>query len=309
MLIASMIFAGESAVRESTPEGAVVEHFQLASASMNRNIEVSVLLPPDRGKERFPVLYALHGRKASHLTVRDMLPLRRFLLDHPMILVTFQADMDSCYVDAEKRKGSFFTKFFFEELLPEIARRYPVDGQQAVTGFSMGGYGAMHYLLSNPGIFSSASSVSGATDLFEADAGDPDRTEWLKDLLGPRESNSGAYARLEIAPRLERAVKSGLKLPPLSFFCGSSDYLLESNLKFISMLRRVNAETLAKVAPELDSITNAKEKRNRIEAVQRAHLVDFEYREKPGGHDWLYWQSVFGDIAEFHWKCFQTKTR
>lgn len=308
-LLASKLLASTVSADESVPAGAVLEHFQLASASMNRHIDVSVLLPPHRGDKHFPVLYALHGRNASHLAFSDMLPLRRFLLDHPMILVTFQADKDSCYVDAKSRRHSYFTTFFFDELMPEIARRYPVDGRQAVTGFSMGGYGAMHYLLTKPGTFTSASSVSGALALFEADRENQDRSAWLTDLMGPQEANADAYARVRIAPRMELALKSGLKLPPLAFFCGASDDLLASNLNFVSKLRRMNAEALERLAPDLKSITDAKERRARIEEIQKENLVDFEYREKPGGHDWPYWQGTFADVAEFHWKCFQTKTR
>jgi enterochelin esterase-like enzyme len=75
------------------------------------------------------------------------------------------------------------------------------------------------------------------------------------------------------------------------------------------VIRRVNSEKLAQLAPDLESITDKKERRARVKEIQKTHLADFEYREKPGGHDWSYWQGVFGDVAEFHWKCFQMETK
>ena len=301
--------AGLSALQgaaEETSEGCRVEKFEVKSAAMGRDIKVAVLLPPARESHGpLPVLYALHGRGASYLSFQDMAPLRAFVAGHPMIVVSFDADSDSCYIDATNRPQSLFTTFFFEELMPEIARRYPTNGQVAITGFSMGGYGAMHYLLTRPELFTSVSSLSGAFDLFDAGQENEAWKARYEDLLGSREKNPEAYQKLLLAPRLEALVSSGTKLPPLFLLCGSGDELKFGNRRFLDFLQSVNDKELKKRASELDEIKDVSQKRARIAEIRKASLVDFEYRESPGGHDWPYWRDEFAVAAEFHWKHFQ----
>ncbi len=292
-----------------TPEGCRVEKFEVKSASMGRDIKVAVLLPPVQDPQvPLPVLYALHGRAASYLSFQDMAPLRAFVAEHPMIVVSFDADLDSSYVDATHRPNSLFTTFFFEELMPEISLRYPTNGQVAVTGFSMGGFGALHYLLTRPGIFSSVSALSGAFDLFDAEYETEAWKARSEDLIGSREENAEAYRKLVLAPRLEAVVSSGTKLPPLLLLCGSGDELKITNRRFLDILQSVNDNELKKHAKELDAITDVGQKRLRIAEIKKASLVDFEYRESPGGHDWPYWRDTFAVAAEFHWKHFQKPT-
>ncbi|MFV0337252.1 MAG: alpha/beta hydrolase, partial [Chthoniobacterales bacterium] len=164
------------------PDGCVRDEFSIMSPSMEREISVAVLRPPSSDDKPLPVLYALHGKNAPCKTFTEMSPLRKFLTSHPMLLVSFFADKDSAYIDATAREQSLFTTFFFDELMPEIAKRYATDGRQAITGFSMGGYGVMHYLLTKPELFTSASTMSGAFDLFDVSESNDRRnsfSEWL----------------------------------------------------------------------------------------------------------------------------------
>ncbi len=291
-----------------TPEGCRVDKFEVKSAAMGRGIKVAVLLPPSKEPSvPLPVIYALHGRGASYLSFQEMKPLRAFIAEHPMIVVSFDADLDSCYIDATNRPQSLFTTFFFDELMPEIARRYKTDGQVAITGFSMGGFGAMHYLLTRPELFVSVSSLSGAFELFDPDH---ESEAWKvrgEELLGSRDENGAAYQKLVLAPRLEALVLSGTKLPPLFLLCGSGDALKAGNRRFLDVLQTVNDAELKKHSSELDAITDVGKKRARLAEIQKASLVDFEYRESPGGHDWPYWRDNFAAAAEFHWKHFQKK--
>ncbi|MEX1118679.1 MAG: alpha/beta hydrolase-fold protein [Terrimicrobiaceae bacterium] len=287
-----------------------MDKFEVTSAAMGRAIKVAVLLPPGGEPQTpLPVIYALHGRGASYLSFQDMAPLRAFVAAHPMIVVSFDGDADSCYIDATHRPGSLFTTFFFEELMLEIARRYPTDGQVAVTGFSMGGFGAMHYLLTRPEAFTAASSLSGAFELFDATKEREGWKVWAESLLGSRAENGAAHRKLILGPRAEALVSSGTKLPPLLFLCGAGDGLKHGNRRFLDGLQSVNDNALKKHANELDAITDLGQKRARLAEIQKASLVDFEYRESPGGHDWPYWRDEFAVAAGFHWKHFQKKVR
>lgn len=104
-----------------------------------------------------------------------------------------------------------------------------------------------------------------------------------------------------------REIKVGVLLPPLFLLCGSGDGLKIGNRRFLDMLQSVSDNELKKHAKELEAITDVTKKRARIAEIQKSFLVDFEYRESPGGHDWPYWRDHFAAAAEFHWKHFQKK--
>lgn len=279
--VASAGQASPPAVKEFD-DGCRQESFSLSSTLLGRDVPVVVLVPPNASTKPLPVLYALHGRNAACASFSEMPPLRKYLVDHPMLVVAFQADQDSAYIDATQRKQSRFTTFFFDELLKEIATRYSVTDGRAVTGFSMGGYGAFHYLISRPDAFSSASSMSGAFELFDPEGGDSIRTgftSWLEQLVGSRETDPSAWYAYRLSPRFEKFVTSGGKLPPLLLLCGVEDFLKPSNRRFVDFLGSLN-----KPKP--------------------THPVRFEYCESPGTHDWAYWRDHIQKVAAFHWQNF-----
>jgi len=252
---------------------------------------------------RYPVLYALHGMGASYKVFSDMSPLRKFMVDHPMILVGFDADRASCYVDSPVKPDSQFTTFFFDELLPYVAAHYRTNGAHGVTGFSMGGYGALHYLLTKPEAFASASSLSGAFYLFRAQPGRPPRHA---ELLGDTDKNAEAYARCDIPGRLEKFVADGVKLPPILLACGTEDGLIAQNRTFVKLLIEQNHEIInTRIKPQLEGIADPLERRSKFEKLKAEMIINFAYLETPGGHDWPYWKGTSEDIARFHWKHFQ----
>ncbi len=291
---------------ETKPEGCTVEKFTIHSPSMDRDVKVAVTLPPDYAENadaRYPVLYGLHGMGAPYATFAEMSPLRRFMVEHPMILVCFDADRDSCYVDATARPKSLFTTFFFDELLPYVAEHYRTGGQRAVTGFSMGGYGALHYMLTRPEAFVSVSGLSSAPYLFH-----PVRKgEHLSgtELLGSPEDSAEAYGRASVPGRIESCIDEGRKLPPILLTCGTEDHLQQRNRKFVDFLAAQNRGVLEDASEELGAIEDKKARRRRVAELRAERMIDFTYVEAPGGHNWPYWRDTSAEIAEFHWKHFQ----
>lgn len=267
---------------------AVVEHFTVHSASMGREIKAWAVLPPAYaadGDARFPVLYALHGRGAPYDTFAKMPKLQQTLGGQPMIVIGFDADNSSYYLDSNKpqntaRDGepanlatSKFSSFFFDEFVPATDARYRIAAdQRMITGFSMGGFGAFHYMLQRPGMFRSVSAMSGA--FFETA---PPTDRWaqrLVPLLGPLETESASYEKLAFFPRLQGLSKEGVKLPPIHLFCGDED----------------------KVTPD-DS--------RQMHAYLNRIGVPNAYDESAGGHDWRYWSSTITQVLDFHWKSMQ----
>jgi S-formylglutathione hydrolase FrmB len=186
----------------------------LHSSTMDREIPYVVVLPDgyDIDSETvFPVLYAFHGLGAPYDTWAVMLPLNQAIdSDYPTVIVTIDGER-SWYIDHPEDPDVRYTTFFFEELVPFIESTYRAGRQpsrRAVTGFSMGGFGAWHLMLERPDFFSSASSLSGAFDR------SPNGT-----------TGTNPY------PRITTAADNEISLPPLYLNCGTSDGLISDNRK------------------------------------------------------------------------------
>jgi S-formylglutathione hydrolase FrmB len=210
---------------EKPADGTVIEKFLVHSAAMNRNVHVAIVLPPAYAAEptrRFPVLYTLHGSDGPYDMFSAMNPLRAALKTKPMLVVGFDGDGEGWYIDSPLHHDSQFETFFFKELIPHIEKNYraiPETRARAVTGNSMGGYGAFHYMAVHPEMFASASSLSGAFNV----------KGYLAGLLGDPAKNKAAYDHADVYRGLEAALAQGVKLPPLLLTCGTEDHLLRES--------------------------------------------------------------------------------
>ena len=271
---------GAAVDASETPEGCRLEKLTVPSTAMKRNIRAWVVLPPRYGADstkRYPVLYTLHGRGAPYTTWSDMGPLRRALAQMPMILVGFDGDRASWYLDAKDDPKSQFRTFFFSELVPFIGRTYRTTGRKAVTGFSMGGFGALYYMLGKPQEFVSVSGLSSALPVLPEDGSAP--TGFAKDivaLLGQTPDGDGFDG--DIFAFFRKRVEGGAKLPPMMLRCGVQDRLLTDNRAFADLLRTLDAA---------------------------GKKIELDYGESDGAHDWKYWVGQSRAVAEFHWTCFE----
>ena len=273
-----------AAARPQTPKdkqsaaghaGTTVGSFKIASPAMKKDIDVVVVLPPAyaaKADVRFPVLYTLHGRGAPFGVFKDMTTVHKALAKQPMIVVGFNADRASWYLDATAKPDSQFTTFVFNTLIPTIDRHYRTMARakgRAVTGFSMGGFGAFHLMLARPDAFASASSMSGA---FE-----PLSVGWLKKdfatLLGDPDANPAGYAQADLAARLKAAAAKSVKLPPVYIACGTEDGLLPQSRRMRDLAAKLGL----------------------------AH----EHVEAPGAHKFTYWKAASTGVIDFHWRTFR----
>lgn len=268
----------------ATPAEARVERFTVSSRAMNREIKAWVVLPPAHAENngpRLPILYALHGRAAPYDTFANMPRLRAALVSRAMIVAGFDADASSFYLDSplpqrsgrepekDARVTSLFTTFFFDEFMPAIEARYAADpDRRMLTGFSMGGFGALHYALTKPDQFVSVSSMSGVfLTTFPPSGGWGSR---LASLLGSQDANPHAYQALAFHPRIEHLLATRASLPLIYLHCGTEDRLVDESRNLHAFLTRIG--------------------------------VAHEHHESPGSHDWAYWSSTITPVLDFHWK-------
>jgi S-formylglutathione hydrolase FrmB len=168
-LLGLLLFFAISASAQSR-----IECNALPSKILQETVHYCVLLPGGYDSAaakstRYPVLYFLHGLGENEQTlfksggwnlVEDLARQRKiaeFLIVTPEAKATF-------YVNSADGKVRY-SDFFLREFLPYIESRFRIrPGRQsrAITGISMGGYGALRFAFAYPGLFSAVSAESAA---------------------------------------------------------------------------------------------------------------------------------------------------
>lgn len=265
-----------------------VEYFRLYSPSMEREIKVLVATPPSYKKEpnrKFPVLYTLHGANSPYDTWHHLLRLQDNLNGKEFIYTCFDGDATSNYIDAwypirtagrntgdtTKRK-SYFKTFFFDEFMPALDEWYRIDpDKRAITGYSMGGNGALNYMLVDPEKFTAISCLSTTVTNFENQSGFGGK-RWMARYLGDYNFYPERYEAIDEYARLKKYKSENVDIPPVYLHCGTEDRLIGMSRDLTKLLNDLGYEVY--------------------------------YKESEGGHNWDFWLKVAGDVIDFHWKYF-----
>jgi len=155
-----------------------IEHKEFISATSGTQRYV-VYLPEayDLGKDRYPILYHLHGvrvnRRGVALDVNHLAAqMERAIaagIAAPMVIVAPinpNIDMWADSYDDETQPATMFRN----DLIPHIDanfRTIQVASHRAICGFSMGGFGAAHLAASRPGFFGALIEFDGALHTWE----------------------------------------------------------------------------------------------------------------------------------------------
>lgn len=146
------------------------------SARLNKEKQFCIVFPrkyvaPDStppAKESptgWPVLYFLHGRGRHERSLIDDEQTRAQLLNANFIVILPDGD-DSWYIDSPVSETDQYESYL-TELITLTTATYdlsPQPSDRAIGGWSMGGYGAMHYLVSHPEQFSTIVTLIGLVD-------------------------------------------------------------------------------------------------------------------------------------------------
>lgn len=148
----------------------------LQSRILAQTVHYCVMLPPEyenatagRNPRRYPVLYFLHGLGDNEQTLfkgggwdvvqdlRRQRQIKDFLIVAPEGKSSFYINS----ADSRARYGDFFIR----EFIPYIESHYSIRRERsarAISGVSMGGYGALRFAFAHPELFSSVSAQSAA---------------------------------------------------------------------------------------------------------------------------------------------------
>ena len=240
-----------------------VETVRIRSALLGREVAYRVVLPPGYGlvtarARRYSVLYLLHGWGGNYDSWLTRGSLASHAAEHQLIVVTPEGGK-GWYTDAPG--GEPYESHLLREIVPDVDRRYRTNANRrgrGVAGYSMGGYGALKLGFRHPELFAFAGSTGGALD-----AASRADDESLVRAFG--EANSPARFENDL-PRLAREFPEARRgaLPFLYLDCGLGDDWLAVNRDFAATLT--------------------------------ARGIAHEYRQRPGGHVWPYWDAQGREI-------------
>jgi S-formylglutathione hydrolase FrmB len=144
------------------------------SALLQTSVRYCVYLPAsysavDAKTRKYPVLYLLHGLGGNEQSIAldgewTVLQDLRHENKAGEFLVVAPDGWDTFYINSRDGKTPY-NDFFVREFVPFVERTYRVRSERAargITGFSMGGYGALRTAFAHPELFGSVSAHSGA---------------------------------------------------------------------------------------------------------------------------------------------------
>jgi S-formylglutathione hydrolase FrmB len=271
------------AITASTASAARIDSLDIPGVALNKTYKAAVVLPSgyEKNKLSYPVLYLLHGGFGHYRDWIDKTPdkqlVSRLADQHNIIIVLPEGEVFSYYIDSPIDKGSQFESYIIKDVIPAIDKAYRTNrnaAARAITGLSMGGYGALYLSTRHPDLFCAAGSMSGALN--------PDMMTWklpaeptanikkaFAAIMGPIESvDYSVYSVIAMADIMK---KNGTKL---IFDCGVDDFLIEPN----------------------------RELHRRLLFNQTPH----DYSERPGTHSWDYWQNSLPYHLIFFAEIFKT---
>ena len=234
---------------------------------------------------RYPVLYFLHGLGDNEQTLfnsggwtliddlRNQHKLGDFLIVAPEGRRTFYINS----ADGSVR----YNDFFLQEFIPHIEGKYRIRSGRAgraISGISMGGYGALRFAFAHPELFSAVSAQSAA-------------------LI------------TESPQTLDSASQTGAPLAGvLGEVFGKPINVAHWNENSPFVLAKRNAAALRKAAIYFncgqDDNYGFEKGASALHEELQKESVKHEYHAYPGDHSLTYFLSHFAEVMEFHSKAF-----
>jgi len=267
----------------------------LKSRVLGETVHYCVMLPPgydaataSHSPRRYPVLYFLHGLGDNEQTffkaggwnliedLRQQGQLTDFLIVAPEGRATF-------YINSADGRVRY-NDFFIGEFIPYIETHYSIRRERsarAISGVSMGGYGALRFAFAHPELFSSVSAQSAALI-----------TE------SPKEINAATRSETPLSKLLGGVFGNPISVPHWN-----------QNSPFV--LARQNRARMAKLSiyfncgqdDEFGFEKGAEELHRQLQKDGIQH----EFHLYPGNHGAAYFLAHLGETMKFHSRLFAAR--
>ncbi len=210
--------------------------------------------------DKLPVIFLLHGYSGNYKQWNNIMDAQKYADEYGFIIVCPDGLYSSWYLNSPAKADWQYENFFFDELFPDIIKKYKIDEQHVfISGLSMGGHGALYLFIKRPNLFASAGSTSGGVKLSDGFG-----KFGLGDLLGNPKADSDLWKKFSVIENIDQ-LKGNVK--PLIFDCGSSDMFYVSN--------------------------------NQLKQKCDELKLNATYTSQPGGHNKLYWAKSIKQQFEF----------
>jgi len=215
------------AVLAWTMQAAVVDSIKVFSNSMNKEVKV-VVIKPSAMEGRLPVIYLLHGHGGNEKQWLEMTkPDLPQMADRDSVIFVCPDAKNSWYWDSPKNPAYRYETFVYKELVTAIDTKYPTikdRSARAITGFSMGGHGAMWLAFRHKDVFGAVGSMSGGLDIR------PFPNNWnMSEQLGTEAENQSVWDSYTAISQICRLKDGDLAI---IFDCGYGDFFFEVNNNF-----------------------------------------------------------------------------
>ena len=211
---------------------------------LNRAVDITVVLPsvtcpeslgladypPSHVlKEKFPILYLLHGFGNNHAQWTGYTNAEMYAEERRIAIVNLSTE-NKAY---SKVGGDDFKKFVSEELPEFLLNYFPVSDKPEdtyIAGLSMGGYGAFLHGLTWPERFHAIGAFSAGISI--------NPHAFAEKPLGKAPKADPEYDLYDLAEKLK---KENRKFPKIYTSCGTLDPLYEVNKDYYNRLKELGA--------------------------------------------------------------------
>ncbi|GIZ08774.1 alpha/beta hydrolase family protein [Flavobacterium sp. UMI-01] len=240
-----------------TAFASTVDTLVVYSKSMNKNIKNVVILPDSyqqKGKN-YSVVYLLHGAGGDHKAWLSKAPeIKKYADEYDVVLVCPDGDKTSWYFDSPVDNAMRYETYISKELVAHVDKTYATIANtknRAITGYSMGGHGALSLAFKHPDVWGVAASMSGGVDIRSFPLG------WdIAKRLGSYAEHKENWENNTVINLVHLLNGKNLKF---LFDCGVDDFFYDAN------------------------------KRLHLKLVERN--IPHDYIERPGGHTNAYWSN------------------
>lgn len=234
-----------------------VDTLTVYSKSMNKEIKNVIITPDSYSKKSKPyaVVYLLHGAGGNHKAWLGKAPEIKTYADlYNVIIVCPDGQKTSWYFDSPIDSKIRYETYISKELIENVDKNYntsPNKKNRAITGYSMGGHGALYLAFKHPDVWGVVASMSGGVDLR------PYPLKWnISKRLGTYAENPENWEKNSVINLVYLLNNKNLKI---LFDCGVDDFFYRDNL-------RLHNKLLERKIPH-------------------------DYIERPGGHTNKYWSN------------------
>ncbi len=204
---------------------AEVKDIKVYSASMDRSVECSIVLPEGYSVEQsYPVVYLLHGHGQDNRAWVDKFDTASLADQYDIIIVSPDGRVNSWYWDSPVDPTSRYETFISGELVEYIDSNYSTRAERegrAVSGLSMGGHGALYTAFRHSDTYGAVASMSGGVDIR------PFPKSWGMELsLGSQAENPQRWFEHSVMGQLHLLVPNTLEI---WIDCGTEDFFIGVN--------------------------------------------------------------------------------